>query len=366
MDYTFKTFLKEGGIHSLNMVDTSFDTKDIPSGKNSKFWIFPDGTVKNLGNQWHFEYILSNIKKLKKFGIVESEIPNPPDEQATRLYALSKGFTRMNYSINGGRLIIEAPSNNWGRTLKAAISDFIYDNIQRIDQLSLSVLDSSGRPIKAKGWNWINSTTAQKADDIQNITEQLVMVNADDESVINESALSRIYQHNIKHDCGAISAFRKTFNRAQNDKRNKLLMGELLSRGFSVTKLVGKYPEGGTTVSENSFFVADIKDNATLFNSLLELGEKFNQDSILFIPVGTVEGTAKAFLCGTNHEESNWLGYHKQQPFDVGRMGHENPIYTSYVHGRPFMFESVECECLPPQSGFGVWAMNYELKHNKI
>lgn len=362
MDYTFKTFLKKGSIHTLNTDDTSFQAKDIPSGKNSKFWILPDGVIVNLGNQWHFEYILSNLKKLKKYGIVESEIPNPPDEQSTRLYALSKGFTRMNYSINGGRLIIEAPSNNWGRTLKASISDFVFDNAERIDQMLLGVLDSNGRTIKGKRWNWLNSTTAQKMDEIQYVTEQLVLV----DTTINESSLSRIYQHNVKHDCGAISAFRKTYEHSANKRRNHLLMGELLSKGFSVTKLVGKYPEGGTTVSENSFFVADIKDTATLFNTLIELGEKFNQDSILFIPAGTVEGNAKAFLCGTNHEESNWLGYHKQQPFDVGRMGHENPIYTSCVHGRPFMFESVGSECIPPQSGFGVWAMNYELKHSEI
>lgn len=369
MKFSFNKYVQlqheQASLHRFNTEDKSFETNTIPSSQNTKFWIYPDGKVVQLSG-WHYEHILNNLSKLKKFGITPDELSNHSTEQEIRLYALSKGFTRMNYSVNGGRLIIEAPSNNWGRTLKSAISDFVFDNAQRIDQMILSVLDSNGKQVKTKSWNWINSTTAQKMDEIQYVTEQLVMVNADDAPVINESALSRIYQHNVKHDCGAISAFRKTFNRAENDKRNRLLMGELLSKGFSVTKLVGKYPEGGTTVSENSFFVADIKDTATLFNTLIELGEKFNQDSILFIPAGTVEGTAKAFLCGTNHEESNWLGYHKQQPFDVGRMGHENPIYTSYVRGRPFMFESVDSECIPPQSGFGVWAMNHELKHSEI
>lgn len=172
MDYTFKQFCTES-LHTLNMVDSSFETKQIPSGKNTKFWILPDGKVVNLGNQWHYEWILSNAKKLKKFGIIESELPDPPTENETRLYALSKGFTRMNYSINGGRLIIEAPSNNWGRILKGAISDFVFDNIQRIDQLILAVLDSQGRRVKSKDWNWINSTSAQKQDDAQHLTEQI-------------------------------------------------------------------------------------------------------------------------------------------------------------------------------------------------
>ncbi len=175
--------------------------------------------------------------------------------------------------------------------------------------------------------------------------------------LVTESSLSRIYQHNVNHDCGAISAFRKNFSRKENDQRNKSLRAKLLSKGYGITQLIGKYPEGGETVSEVSYFVVDTKDDGNLFKTLTALGEVFNQDSILFIPKGTVKGTDKAFLYGTNTEPSNWLGYHNTNPFDVGKLGSENPIYTSYINGRPFMFESAGIQYDQPQSGFGMWVL---------
>ena len=175
MDYTFKTFRNFQEKQRMNegLEDsTSFITKDIPSGKNTKFWIYPDGKIVNLGALWHFQHILANLPKLKKYGIIASEIPEQR-EQAVRLYALSKGFTRANYSVNGGRLIIEAPKVNWGRTMKGAIYDFVLDNIQRVDYLIVRVLDSNGNPVKNGEFNWINSSTDQKMLEVERILENV-------------------------------------------------------------------------------------------------------------------------------------------------------------------------------------------------
>lgn len=171
MDYTFKNYMTEQ-LHGRNTVDSSFTSNKVPSAKNSKFWILPDGVIVNLGNQWHYEYILSNLKKLKKYGIVESEVTFT-DETNVRLYALSKGFTRMNYTINGGRLIVEAPSNNWGRKVKAAIYDFVMDNLSQVDYLIIRVLDGQGRPTKSKDFNWINSTDEQKLQAVETVLESV-------------------------------------------------------------------------------------------------------------------------------------------------------------------------------------------------
>ena len=47
-------------------------------------------------------------------------------------------------------------------------------------------------------------------------------------------------------------------------------------------------------------------------------------------------------MIGTNKCCNNWLGYHKKNVFEKGKMGYDSPIYTSYIHGRPFIFESFE------------------------
>ena len=190
-------------------------------------------------------------------------------------------------------------------------------------------------------------------------------------SALNESSLSRIWKHNELHACGALTAYRKApdcgngepYTKADNKKRNKSLLAKLLSKGYGVTKLKGSYPEGGTTVKEESFFVVDNKDTGKLESDLKKLGEEFDQDSILFIPKGSIKGEDKAYLIGTNHCENNWLGYGKKELFNKGKMGVDSPIYTSKVNGRPFIFEDVDISNLDPQSGFGHWMM--ELCANK-
>jgi hypothetical protein len=176
MDYTFKDFQTKLNENRGLVDDSSKETKTIPSGMNNKFWIYPDGKIVNLGKLWHYQHILANVAKLKKYGIKESELVFT-DEETVRLYALSKGFTRLNYSINGGRLVVEAPSNNWGRTLKGVIYDFVFDNIERIDHLIIRVLDGQGRVLKNGDYNWNNSTRDRKMQEVEHIIENVVQVN---------------------------------------------------------------------------------------------------------------------------------------------------------------------------------------------
>lgn len=183
---------------------------------------------------------------------------------------------------------------------------------------------------------------------------------------LTESSLSRLWKHNENHDCGAITAFRKyegcdntgrEFTKKENLQRNKSLLAKLLSKGYSVTSITGVYPEGGTSSKEESFFVVDIKDNKSLLNDLKKLGESFNQDSILFVPKGSIAGLDKAFLIGTNHCPNNWLGYGKTQIFNKAKLGYDSLIYTSFVNGRPFLFENYEKEFSLPATGFGNWSL---------
>ena len=183
---------------------------------------------------------------------------------------------------------------------------------------------------------------------------------------ITESSLSRLWKHNEEHDCGAMTAFRKTadcgegekYSNADNAKRNRSLLAKIKSKGYGATTLKGKYPEGGTVGKEISYFIVDLEDSGNLESDMKKFGGEFEQDSVLFIPKGAIQNTAKAYLIGTNHCKNSCLGYHKTDIFNKGKMGYDSPIYTSYVNGRPFIFEEISDTILNPGNGMGWWALN--------
>lgn len=189
-----------------------------------------------------------------------------------------------------------------------------------------------------------------------------------------ESSLSRLYRQNIEHDCGALTAWRKTnehgvpYTRTEKDARNRSLRAKLVAKGYGITAIHGVYPEVNPKTGkeepskEESYFVVDIKNGGHLEHDLRELGALFDQDSILFIPRGAVEKHAHAMLIGTNHTGFPGLG--KRIPFEHGHFGYTSPIYTSYVNGRPFIFESVGDSYTYPTTGFGVWGMRVTANKN--
>ena len=183
---------------------------------------------------------------------------------------------------------------------------------------------------------------------------------------LNESSLSRVYRHNLLHDCGALTAWRKAekcgngrpYTHKENAQRNRSLLAKLKARGYGVTTLRGRYPEGGRITTEESYFVVDIDDTGLLETELRNLGKYFDQDSVLIIPKGAVDGRAKAFLLGTNRCPGNWIGFGTKEFFNQGKFGYSSKIYTSYVNGRPFIFEEVGDEVQSPASGFGWWSLH--------
>jgi len=172
---------------------------------------------------------------------------------------------------------------------------------------------------------------------------------------LNESSLSRVYQHIVAHDAAVISASRNDiFDREKctekamtseegdsNMLRTRDLKATLLSLGYGVTKMRGSYIEDFDTpsaveVAEDSLFVVNLSDRSNFFTSLLELGEKFCQDSVLLIP----RGGQDAFLHGTNHSE--FPGYDNKVVVGNLKLG-EDAEFMTRTQGRPFTFtESLE------------------------
>ena len=189
---------------------------------------------------------------------------------------------------------------------------------------------------------------------------------------LNESGLARLSKHMEEHDCGTITAFRskegcagpddKQYSRSDNQKRNKQLYANLQMMGYGVTAVHGAYIENyGTSnakeVRENVYFVVDMKDKGKLRDDLENLGNKYQQDSILFIPKGG-EGS---ILIGTNDCKDSYPGLGKEIKFNDRKMGKGGEFMTK-ISGRPFMFEETLLETVVEDNYFqyanimGKWA----------
>ena len=124
-----------------------------------------------------------------------------------------------------------------------------------------------------------------------------------------------------------------------SNARNKNLKAVLLKMGYGVTRVDGSYIENfkdvdnRKEVSEESFFVVNLKDDPDFNNNINKLGQMFCQDSVLLIP----QGGDAAFLLGTNE---TWPGLGEKE--DVGRFeGGKEAEFMSRVKGRPFVFKEV-------------------------
>jgi len=168
--------------------------------------------------------------------------------------------------------------------------------------------------------------------------------------VLNESSLTRIHSHIMKHDCAVITAFRNKLincmsedngdklNISDNKMRNKRLKSALLSLGYGVTSVKGTYIENYMSdnqveVKEDSYFVVNLTDNPNFISHITKLGEMFCQDSVMIVE----QGGNNNYLFGTN--KSDFPGYGEKIELGHFKPGIEAEFMTK-VSGRPFALES--------------------------
>jgi hypothetical protein len=168
--------------------------------------------------------------------------------------------------------------------------------------------------------------------------------------VLNESSLTRIHSHIMKHDCAVITAFRNKLincmsedngdklNISDNKMRNKRLKSALLSLGYGVTSVKGTYIENYMSdnqveVKEDSYFVVNLTDNPNFISHITKLGEMFCQDSVMIVE----QGGNNNYLFGTN--KSDFPGYGEKIELGHFKLGIEAEFMTK-VNGRPFALES--------------------------
>lgn len=177
-------------------------------------------------------------------------------------------------------------------------------------------------------------------------------------AIINEAGLSRIWDAVQNHSTGAVTGFRKSDTRSENMRKNKEILAYLKTRGYSVITVKGSYIENfespnATEVGEQSFFVVNRKvqgdDGGELRSDLIRLGKKYDQDSVLIVPVG---GKA-AFLFGTSKREDSFPGYGQKSVVGNAKFGKAAGEFFSRIRGRQFAFEEVQM----PDTRNGLWAM---------
>ncbi len=170
-------------------------------------------------------------------------------------------------------------------------------------------------------------------------------------SFLNESSISRTYEHMLNHDTAFITAFRdnpddptkcrkptklrktqvpaaKQRSMIQSNKeRNMFLKAALLERGYGVTDVDGTYVEDFGTkaakeVKEDSFFVVNLNDDPSFKRILNGLSEHFCQDSFLYIN----RGGESSMLIGTNNSE--FPGFGNEAPMGSFLGGKEGEFMT--------------------------------------
>lgn len=175
------------------------------------------------------------------------------------------------------------------------------------------------------------------------------------EEEINETSLSRIYEHMNNHDIAILTAFRnqnslckiknndpqdKVYNKQENLERNRELFNDLKSNNYSITKAKGSYVENygnnieaNKPVTENSYLVVNIKDNPDFKNNIINLGIKYCQDSVLFKDKGNDE----AYLIGTNNSQD--IGYGKKYNIGKWHPKVKSEFFTGLGGNKNFMFQ---------------------------
>lgn len=149
-----------------------------------------------------------------------------------------------------------------------------------------------------------------------------------------------------QHDSGTISAFRyarecgegEVYTRAENKKRSAILKAKILRMGYGVTPIKGTYIENYKSdneieVNEDGYLVVDLDDKDNLRYDLIDLGRKFEQDSITYS-----RANGEYYIIGTNKCPYSYPGWGI-----VSRLGStiygEKGKFHSKVKGRPFVFK---------------------------
>lgn len=123
--------------------------------------------------------------------------------------------------------------------------------------------------------------------------------------------LPDFYESIKSYDYGIITASRHEYTEEENEERNGQLSKELSIAGFDVIPFLGSFVENHKSskpvkVIEKSFLVIDKSRIGNLVNYLYKLGEKYDQDCIVYGEAGD-----SSVIIGTSHRSDSYPGFGK-------------------------------------------------------
>lgn len=175
------------------------------------------------------------------------------------------------------------------------------------------------------------------------------LVESVEETNLFEASFSRIHKHLEDTSICIITAYRGLDDNASeeeinnqnrlNKQNNVKLKNDIRALGYGFNSMKGGYVENHGTedarnVEEHSYFVTDNKNDPEAFkNSMIELGKKYDQDSVIL----KIQGRDDVYLYGTNNAE--FPGLDKES--SVGSW-HPNKMgeFYSKMKGKSFVFEN--------------------------
>jgi hypothetical protein len=252
----------------------------------SKMWLLPDSTLVPLNTSYHEHWLSENRDALnERFG---TKIPKDAGTE-DRLPALNKGFVRVTYENNSGRLGIEANSKQWSKATRDRLFEFIADNLGKIDNISVSLLDNNGNvqrhdtrqlftldeSDKLNNLPFIsdNETTQFMPSKMASKVEGAPQISEFDK----EETLSKALE---KPGWAVLTATRESLGAGTHEanvKANSQLAKELDEAGYNYTRVRGSYK--GVDQGEN-FLVTNMTPEEAL-----QWGKSFAQESVL-VPDG--------------------------------------------------------------------------------
>ncbi len=181
------------------------------------------------------------------------------------------------------------------------------------------------------------------------------------EPAYHRKSLSRLVDYINQYDCGSITAYRRGYTHIENLQRDRSLLAKLAAMTYGITIVKGTYIENilsdnAKAVGEYLFFVVDVRKRKNLIKMLCDLGEEFEQDSILYIP----EGGEKSYLIGTNINSFPGCGECKELP--VIQSNNYNCEFLAHVAERPFCFKNEILSERYCGNNLGLWAASTEAK----
>jgi hypothetical protein len=151
------------------------DWELMPGGPEgvSKAWISPTGEPIQLGGMWHHHGLAEDPQAMAAAKAAGLKVPpfEGTDSDQVRENAVNKGFVRVDYRKNSGRLTIEASADHWAKQ-KDAVRKLIEANLDDVDNLSLTLVDRKMKSVDSNHAKLFElDTDAEKLDAIPLLSE---------------------------------------------------------------------------------------------------------------------------------------------------------------------------------------------------